>query len=226
MEITPVGVTNTQPTETIAATTQITNASPARSTSPAQSINAFNNSIIDTGEHKSLLQVLRSMVPSPKPKTTLHAAMTTDTVKVNGQDVKKQRIKVRTDDGYTIKFGDENHDITITAPDGRSTKIWGDPHVTESDGDIWNFINGSSFVFGNNKITVDTVAIGNGQTIMKTLSIYNGHDRVTVSGIDKNIPKLEAWLRDGVEQDLAKADGDIYDLTQQNSRDAWVKRSS
>ena len=223
MEITAVGATEPQPLESLTSTTKITNKSNTPST--AQTTNILDASVSSSNDHKSLLKVLRSMVPTPKPKTTLRPAMDTETVKVNGQDVKKQFLKITTDDGYSIKFGAEEYDMTITAPDGRATRIWGDPHVTESDGDAWDFINGSSFVFGNNKITIDTVAIGNGKTIMKTVSIYNGHDRVTVSGIDKNIPKLDAWLRDGVEQDLAKADGDLYDLTQQNSRDAWVKRS-
>jgi hypothetical protein len=75
----------------------------------------------------------------------------------------------------------------ITGPDGKETRVWGDPHVAEGDGGKWDFKKNSTFVLGDGtRINVTTAPYGNnGMTVTQDLEIISGNDRVTVSGIDK-----------------------------------------
>ncbi len=118
--------------------------------------------------------------------------------------------QVKTDDGYLVSFDGKDQAWTITDPTGIATRIWGDPHVNESDGDKWDFKNNSSFKFGKNKITVETVAAGNGQTYTKALHIYSGDQRVSVGGIDKNQVALIANAHDATKHDRSILDGDVF----------------
>ena len=122
------------------------------------------------------------------------------------------QVVVTTEDGYTIKCEGKDQAWRITGPDGKTTRIWGDPHVEESDGDKWDFTDQSSFKFGNNKITVEVQPLGNGTSFTKQITIYNGQDRVTVSHIDENKPKITSVSNDGREHDVALSDGKLYTL--------------
>src|SRR4051812_11209965 len=46
--------------------------------------------------------------------------------------------KIHTPGGYTIESCG-NSEWKITGPDGKCTRVWGDPHVAESDGGKWDF---------------------------------------------------------------------------------------
>lgn len=138
--------------------------------------------------------------PVSIPKPTLDVEATGD-----GQ------LQVTTEDGYTLNFTGKKESWTITSPDGKETLIWGDPHVVESDGDKWDFTEQSSFSFGNNKVTVETIEKGPG-VYTQAVTIYNGDDRVTISGIDSNKLSLDAWSFDGVAHDGALEDGVGYSL--------------
>lgn len=136
----------------------------------------------------------------------------------------KGQTVVKTEDGYEVTFLGARQEFTIKASDGKTTTIWGDPHVVESDGDKWDFTDKSSFVFGNNKLTVETTPAGNGATYSKTVTIYNQNDRFTISGLDKNKPIIEAWSFDGKEHDESLSDGTTYHLSKEASGDdIWQK---
>jgi len=130
-------------------------------------------------------------------------------------------IAVRTLDGYTVRAEGRDQAWTITGPDGKTTRIWGDPHVTESDGDRWDFVNRSTFMFGKNKVTVEVVPAGNGQTFSSRITVYSDHERVTIDGIEKNQPNIIAASTDGVQHDASLADGDVYKRVLTANGEAW-----
>lgn len=131
-------------------------------------------------------------------------------------------ISVRTLDGYTIRAEGRDEAWTITGPDGKTTRIWGDPHVTESDGDKWDFVNRSTFMFGKNKATIEVVPAGNGQTFSARLTVYSDYERVTIDGIEKNQPTIVAASTDGLQHDASLADGEIYKRVVTPSGESWV----
>ncbi|MBZ4417161.1 DUF1521 domain-containing protein [Myxococcus sp. RHSTA-1-4] len=90
----------------------------------------------------------------------------------------------------------------ISGPDGKSTRVWGDPHVDESDGGKFDFKRNTTFSLPDGtEIHVTTKPWGNsGMTVTGQLDITNGHDHVTVSDIDKGKGKVSAKIeKDGYE---------------------------
>lgn len=130
-------------------------------------------------------------------------------------------INVRTRDGFLIRAEGRDQAWTITGPDGKTTRIWGDPHVYESDGNKWDFLTRSTFAFGNNKATVEVVPAGNGQTLSARVTIYSGDERVTIDGIDKDKPVITAVSRDGRQHDDALADGITFDRGLNTRGESW-----
>ena len=130
-------------------------------------------------------------------------------------------ITVRTPDGYVVKAEGKEQAWSITGPDGKTTRIWGDPHVVESDGDRWDFKERGSFIFGANKITAETVPAGNGQTLSYRLTVYSGNERVTVGGINTNKPVIVAVGQDGKQHDDQLADGTQYTRSVGANGEAW-----
>ena len=88
--------------------------------------------------------------------------------------------KVTTPGGYQIEpLG--QYEWKITGPDGKSTRVWGDPHVAEGDGGAWDFKRDSTFVLGDGtRINVATKPYGN-MTVTSGLEILSGNDRVNKS---------------------------------------------
>ena len=130
-------------------------------------------------------------------------------------------ITVRTPDGYVVKAEGKEQAWSITGPDGKTTRIWGDPHVLESDGDRWDFKERGSFMFGANKITAETVPAGNGQTVSYRLTVYSGNERVTVGGINTNKPVIVAVGQDVKQHDDQLADGTQYTRSLGANGEAW-----
>ena len=132
-----------------------------------------------------------------------------------------------TNDGYKIYCEAKDQAWTITSPDGKTTRIWGDPHVVESDGDKFDFQAKTSFVFGKNKITVEVSPLENGNALTGKITIYNGEQRVTIADIEKDKPRISAVAADGKIHDASLADGSIYRLTKEkNGDDEWKKDSA
>lgn len=119
-------------------------------------------------------------------------------------------VTVRTPDGYIVKAEGKQHAWSITDPDGKATRIFGDPHVKESDGDAWDFKARGTFFFGKNKVTVETLPASNGTTVSRQITVYSGKERVTVGGLDKNEPTILALAEDGKQHDDSLNDGTIY----------------
>ncbi|WP_164014979.1 DUF1521 domain-containing protein [Pyxidicoccus trucidator] len=91
----------------------------------------------------------------------------------------------------------------ISGPDGKSTRVWGDPHVDESDGGKFDFKKNTTFALPDGtQIHVTTKPWGNsGMTVTGQLDITCGSDRVTVSDIDKGKGKItEGLKKDGYEK--------------------------
>lgn len=158
-----------------------------------------------------------------------NSSITIDPIKGHGDEnlaVSTNRLgapQIYTEDGFIISFEAKEQAWNITSPQGRVSRIWGDPHVAESDGDRWDFKDRSSFLFGNNKVTIETVPLANGQTLSSKVTIYNGDSRVTVSGIDKDAPVFEAIRRDAKIDDALQDDGDIFILgTEANGEDQFI----
>ena len=137
-------------------------------------------------------------------------------------------VTILTDDGYTIRCEGQNEAWTITGKNGKTTRIWGDPHVVESDGDKWDFQKRASLVFGDNKITVETKPLANGKALTQKITVYNGDERVSVSDIDKNKPRILAAANDALIHDAELADGNVFKLSHEpKSRDEeWIKEKA
>lgn len=132
-------------------------------------------------------------------------------------------IEVVTKDGFKIATEGKGQAWTITSPEGKTTRIWGDPHVNESDGDKWDFQKQATFEFGENKITVEVAPYGNGNTVTSAINIYSGNERVTIDGIDKDQPKITSAMSDAFYHDLQLSDGDVFYLSREwdTGEDAW-----
>lgn len=138
---------------------------------------------------------------------------------------KPNSLSLKTPDGYQIDFAGKDEQWTITDSAGRTTKIWGDPHVKESDGDRWDFVEQSTFSFGNNKITVRTNPSSNypGKTYSSEVTLYHNDERITVGGIDKNSLNLLGWEHDATAHDSGLDDGTHYQREISNSgAESWV----
>jgi hypothetical protein len=106
---------------------------------------------------------------------------------------------VTTPGGYKIEQLGQ-FDWKISGPDGKETKIWGDPHVAEGDGGKWDFKKDSTFVLGDGtRINVTTKPYGNGMTVTGGLDIISGNDRVQVTDIDKGKGKTGQVTHDGFQ---------------------------
>ncbi len=106
--------------------------------------------------------------------------------------------KVTTPGGYEIEPLNQ-HEWKITGPDGKNTRIWGDPHVEESDGGKWDFKRDSTFMLPDGtRINVSTAPYGSkGATVTSALEIINGNDRVNVTGIENGRGTIGQVTPDG-----------------------------
>ncbi|KFA89034.1 hypothetical protein Q664_37385 [Archangium violaceum Cb vi76] len=124
----------------------------------------------------------------PRPQDGCHPQ---GTLKTDGQGV------VTTPGGYKIE-ATKQHEWIITGPDGKNTRVWGDPHVAEGDGGKWDFKRDSTFVLGDGtRINCSTAPYGNGATVSSKLEIISGNDRVQITGIDKGKGKTGTVTQDG-----------------------------
>jgi hypothetical protein len=104
---------------------------------------------------------------------------------------------ITTAGGYKIEMTGQ-FEWKITGPDGKTTRVWGDPHVDEGDGGKWDFKRDSTFVLGDGtRINVGTTPYGNGMTVTQKLEIISGNDRIVVNDIDKGKGKIGDVTKDG-----------------------------
>ncbi len=182
----------------------------------------------DSGSPKPGSGTTPSATSSSAPGTSLASPATSSpTAKAGLQALTDEKgvITVRTPDGFQLKAEGRDQAWQIIGPEGRVTRIWGDPHVTESDGGKWDFKDQSSFVFGANKVTVETTPAGNGQTLSRRITLYHGSERVTIAGIDTNKPFLVGLAQDGKQHDDSLNDGTTYRRGLGKKGEAWSMKS-
>ncbi len=128
--------------------------------------------------------------------------------------------KITTPGGYTIEPTGK-FEWKITGPDGKSTRIWGDPHVAEGDGGKWDFKRDSTFVLPDGtRINVTTKPWGNGgMTVTGGLEVINGNDRVLVSDIDQGKGKIGSITYDGFQHVNGFGGNDVFVMG--NETDDW-----
>ena len=129
---------------------------------------------------------------------------------------------ITTAGGYQIEMVGQ-YEWKITGPDGKSTRIWGDPHVDEGDRDganDWEFKRNSTFVLGDGtRINVTTTPGGAaGATVTSQLEVISGNDRVVASGIDKGKGEIGTVTQDGY-QHVNGFQGDVFVMGQE--ADDW-----
>jgi hypothetical protein len=138
---------------------------------------------------------------TPNPYESTHPA---GSLKVDDKGV------ITTPGGYKIEQLAQ-FDWKISGPDGKETKIWGDPHVAEGDGGTWDFKRSSTFVLGDGtRINVSTVPFGNDMTVTGSLEVISGNDRVQVTDIDKGKGKVGQVTQDGFQHVNSFAGKDVF----------------
>lgn len=166
--------------------------------------NAFN------GNNSSIAAGGCCVPPSPIDSTHPEGSLKTDS---NGV--------VTTPGGYKIE-ATKQHEWVITGPDGKTTRIWGDPHVAEGDGGTWDFKRNSTFVLGDGtKINVTTKPWGNGgMTVTGGLEIISGNDRVQISDIDKGKGVVGGVTQDGYAHANSFGGNDVFVMGKET--DDWA----
>lgn len=150
---------------------------------------------------------------SPSAPTPIDASHPSGSLKVDGGGV------ITTPGGYKIEQL-KQFDWQITGPDGKTTKIWGDPHVAEGDGGTWDFKRDSTFVLGDGtRINVTTKPWGNGMTVTGGLEVISGNDRVLVSDIDKGKGKVGQVTKDGYQHVNSFGGKDVFVMGKES--DDW-----
>jgi hypothetical protein len=126
---------------------------------------------------------------------------------------------ITTAGGYKIEATGQ-FEWKITGPDGKETKVWGDPHVAEGDGGKWDFKKNSTFVLGDGtRINVTTAPWGDGgMTVTSKLEVISGNDRVEVTDIDKGQGKVGEITQDGFAH-ANSFQGDVFVMGQET--DDW-----
>lgn len=120
---------------------------------------------------------------------------------------------ITTPGGYKIQATGQ-YEWNVTGPDGKSSKIWGDPHVAESDGGKWDFKRNSTFVLGDGtRINVSTKPYNN-MTVTSGLEIVSGNDRVQVSDIDQGKGKVGDVTHDGFAHANSFGNNDVFVMGQ------------
>jgi hypothetical protein len=109
---------------------------------------------------------------------------------------------VRTQGGYTIVPEGKDQAWRIYGPnqqygDDALTRVWGDPHVHESDGTKWDFTKDSNFILPDGTVIRADTTSEVGQSVTQGLTIVSGNDRVDISGIHQNKPIVSAVQKDG-----------------------------
>lgn len=126
-------------------------------------------------------------------------------------EVDQENKEIKLDNGYTLKFSNDRQEWVLTDADGKELKVWGDPHVVEGDGDLWDFQHDSTFVLEDGtKITVGTKDIGNAFTVTDTVTITKGDQAIEVTGVAENNVQISDVQTNGEQLDADTNDGYIF----------------
>lgn len=126
--------------------------------------------------------------------------------------------KFKLSSGTIVEATGKSNEWTVTMPDGKKSRIWGDPHVEVFNKDGKMLKNGGKFDIKRQtsltlptgeKLTVEmTPPRANGYTVTKNVHIQDGSQRVSITGIDTNKPKSSGIKNDRYEFDAKMKDGD------------------
>ncbi|HEX8370667.1 MAG TPA: DUF1521 domain-containing protein [Pyrinomonadaceae bacterium] len=166
----------------------------------ANLFDAFGGNQFNSGDQQGIWAGGGGCIP-PSPDDSTHPS----------GSLKTDAGVITTPGGYKIEATGQ-FEWTITGPDGKSTRVWGDPHVAEGDGGKWDFKRNSTFVLGDGtRINVSTAPWGNGgMTVTSGLEIISGNDRVTVSGIDKGKGVVGEVTQDGYAHANTFGGNDVF----------------
>jgi hypothetical protein len=153
-------------------------------------LSAFEKAFNQLGDQ--LGSILGGHTPHCQPPNPADSAPPAGSLSVGKDGV------ITTPGGYKIE-ATKQFEWTITNPDGqKSTRVWGDPHVAESDGGTFDFKRDSTFMLPDGtRINCATQPYGNGMTVTSGLEIISGNERVQVSDIAKGKGKAGAVTQDG-----------------------------
>lgn len=153
-----------------------------------------------SGMAEGLEQSMGNFCPGePNPNDKLPPSQPTQ-MSVDSQGV------VHTPGGYTIEATSQ-YCWKITGPDGKSTEVWGDPHVRQKDekGKVtgtWDFKKDSTFVLDDGtKINVKCKPYNN-MTVSSTLEIWRDGEEVDITDIDKGKGKV-SQVQTNANEDVA-----------------------
>lgn len=173
--------------------------------------NAGKDQLTGTMSQVSVLFAqVNTLTPSePSPSDSSHPS---GSLKVDDKGV------ITTPGGYKIE-ATKQYEWKVTGPDGKTTRVWGDPHVDEGDGGKWDFKRDSTFVLGDGtRINCSTKDWGN-MTVTKGLEIISGNDRVCVSDIDKGKGKVGDITKDGFANVNSFGNKDVFVMGKES--DDW-----
>lgn len=158
-------------------------------------------------------------------KLTNHKAHTENVPKNTWSvDKEKDPKEILLDNGYKIVIHGKKESWSIIDADGKTTKIWGDPHVSEGDrSGHWDFQSNSTFVLDDGtKITVDTTSKGrsDGNVYTNGLTITKGNQSLQVTGIADNKPEIGNPSLNGGQLDKSTNDGHVFMMG--DHADDWV----
>jgi hypothetical protein len=162
------------------------------------------------GQSRSLMDIYYSVVGrgqqcQPSTPNPGDASQPSGSLKVDDKGV------ITTPGGYKIEATGQ-HEWKVTGPDGKHTRVWGDPHVDEGDGGKWDFKRDSTFVLGDGtRINCSTKPWGDGSmTVTGGLEIISGNDRVQVTDIDKGKGKVGQVTQDGYAHANSFGNKDVF----------------
>jgi hypothetical protein len=170
-----------------------TGAAPTTGAAPATGTQAPGASEFLQKEYNSLADVFDLVINGcPTPPAPIDASPPPGSLKTDANGC------ITTPGGYKIEATGQ-FEWKVTGPDGKNTRVWGDPHVAEGDGGTWDFKRDSTFVLGDGtRLNVTTAPWGDaGATVTKGLEVISGNDRVQISDIDKGKGKTGTVTQDG-----------------------------
>ncbi|OJT17493.1 hypothetical protein BO221_46155 [Archangium sp. Cb G35] len=200
--------TTTAELQTLGATKD---AGQVQTTAATTAANAANNTV-ETDvfrTDRSIMDIFYSVVGNGGPATPTPPAPS-DSSHPSGSLKTDKNGVITTPGGYKIEATSQ-FEWKITGPDGKNTRVWGDPHVDEGDGGKWDFKRDSTFVLGDGtRINCTTAPYGNGMTVSAKLEIISGNDRVQVTDIDKGKGKTGPVTQDGFAHANSFGNKDVF----------------
>lgn len=164
---------------------------------------SFMNNLIKGQNFKDFVGNFSNFVPQPGnfPKTT-NTMDPAGSLTVEGN-------KITTPGGYTIE-NKGNSEFSITAPNGKKTTVWGDPHIKNTEGKHiadWDEKTATFMLPDGTKITANaTDKLG----LTTDFHVYYGNQHVECKGTNTANPTTSAVRYDAAVHDQFQKDGSQF----------------